>query len=131
VGRREAWDRLSAYFNQDYGPGEYRGIWLQGNEHVREAFAAWMEPLRDMGMTTISPQGVGSTDHVAFDEVGLPGYQFLQARVGGTGGHTNLDPFDTIPLDHLRKNAVIMAVFVYHAAMADQLLPRKDMAPGR
>lgn len=125
VGTTDAFDKLSAYFNQDYGPGQYRGIWLQGNERVRAPFAAWMEPLHDMGMTTISPQGVGSTDHVPFDEVGLPGFQFLQARVGGTGGHTNLDPFDTIPLDDLKKNAVIMAVFVYHAAMADQLLPRK------
>ncbi len=125
VGTRPAYAKLSAYFNQDYGPGQYRGIWLQGNEHVRAPFAAWMEPLRDMGMTTVSIQGVGSTDHVAFDEVGLPGYQFLQARVGGTGGHTNLDFFDTIPLDDLKKNAVIMAVFVYHAAMAEELLPRK------
>ncbi|MDH3269803.1 MAG: M20/M25/M40 family metallo-hydrolase [Gemmatimonadota bacterium] len=126
IGTRPAFEKLSAYFNQDYGPGQYRGIWLQGNEHVRAPFAAWMEPLRDMGMTTISAQGVGSTDHVAFDEVGLPGYQFLQARVGGTGGHTNLDFFDTIPLDDLKKNATIMAVFVYHAAMADERLPRKD-----
>jgi carboxypeptidase Q len=78
-----------------------------------------------MGMTTISPQGVGSTDHVPFDDVGLPAFQFLQARVGGTGGHTNLDSFDTIPLDDLRKNAVIMAVFVYHAAMTDKVLPRR------
>jgi Zn-dependent M28 family amino/carboxypeptidase len=68
---------------------------------------------------------VGSTDHVPFDEVGLPAFQFLQARVGGTGGHTNLDFFDTLPLDDLRKNAVIMAVFVYHAAMADEMIPRK------
>jgi Zn-dependent M28 family amino/carboxypeptidase len=83
-----------------------------------------MEPLRDMGMSTISPQGVGSTDHVPFDEVGLPAFQFLQARVGGTGGHTNLDFFDTIPLDDLKKNAVIMAVFVYHAAIAEDVLPR-------
>ena len=125
VGEKPGYARLSAYFNQDYGPGEYRGIWLQGNEHARAPFAAWMEPLADMGMTTISPQGVGSTDHVPFDEVGLNGFQFLQARVGGTGGHTNLDPFDTIPLDQLQKNAVIMAVFVYHAAIADELLPRK------
>ncbi len=127
VGATAEAARLSAYFNQDYGPGAYRGIWLQGNEHVRAPFAAWMAPLRDMGMTTISTQGVGSTDHVAFDEVGLPGYQFLQARVGGTGGHTNLDFFDTIPLDDLKKNAVIMAVFVWHAATADELLPRKGM----
>jgi hypothetical protein len=125
VGKKDGYDRFSVYFNQDYGPGAYRGIWLQGNEHVRAPFAAWMEPLRDMGMTTISPQGVGSTDHVPFDEVGLPAFQFLQARVGGTGGHTNLDAFDTIPLDDLQKNAVIMAVFVYHAAMADQVLPRR------
>ena len=125
VGTKEDYDRFSVYFNQDYGPGEYRGIWLQGNEHVRAPFSAWMEPLRDMGMTTISPQGVGSTDHVPFDDVGLPAFQFLQARVGGTGGHTNLDFFDTIPLDHLRKNAVIMAVFVYHAAIASDVLPRR------
>lgn len=124
-GTRGAYDKLSAYFNQDYGPGAYLGIWLQGNEHVRRPFASWMAPLADMGMRTISIQGVGSTDHVAFDEVGLPGYQFLQARVGGTGGHTNLDAFDTLPLDDLKKNATIMAIFVYHAAMADGLLPRK------
>ncbi len=125
VGRKPAYDRFSVYFNQDYGPGQYRGIWLQGNEHVRAPFAAWMEPLRDMGMTTISPQGVGSTDHVPFDDVGLPAFQFLQARVGGTGGHTNLDFFDTLPLDDLKKNAVIMAVFVYHAAIAEDVLPRR------
>ena len=125
VGTTAAYDKLSVYFNQDYGPGQYRGIWLQGNEHVRAPFSAWMEPLRDMGMSTISPQGVGSTDHVAFDEVGLAAFQFLQARVGGTGGHTNLDFFDTLPIDDLKKNAVIMAVFVYHAATADELLPRK------
>jgi carboxypeptidase Q len=125
VGTTDAYERFSAYFNQDYGPGQYRGIWLQGNEHVRTPFSAWMEPLRDMGMTTISPQGVGSTDHVPFDAAGLPAFQFLQARVGGTGGHTNLDFFDTIPLGDLKKNAVIMAVFVYQAAMADEVLPRK------
>ncbi len=125
LGTTDEYDKLSVYFNQDYGPGQYRGIWLQGNERVRAPFAAWMEPLRDMGMTTISIQGVGSTDHVPFDDVGLPAFQFLQARQGGTGGHTNLDFFDTLPLDDLKKNAVIMAVFVYHAAMADEMLPRK------
>ena len=120
------YERFSVYFNQDYGPGQYRGIWLQRNEYVRPTFAAWMEPLRDLGMTTISIQGVGSTDHVPFDDAGLPAFQFLQARVGGTGGHTNLDFFDTIPLDDLKKNAVIMAVFVYHAAMRDERIPRKQ-----
>jgi len=109
VGITPAYEKFSVYFNQDYGPGQYRGIFLQGNEHVRQIFAAWMEPLWDMGMRTISVQGVGSTDHVPFDVAGLPAFQFLQARVGGTGGHTNLDFFDTIPVEDLMKNAVIMA----------------------
>ena len=89
-----------------------------------------MEPFHDMGMTTLSLQRVGSTDHVPFDNIGLPAFQFLQARVGGTGGHTNLDYFDTLPIDDLMKNAVIMASFVYHAAMADKKLPRKHTASG-
>jgi hypothetical protein len=88
-----------------------------------------MEPFHDMGMTTISLQGVGSTDHVPFDNIGLPAFQFLQARVGGTGGHTNLDFFDTVPIEDLMKNAVIMASFVYHAAMADERIPRKHSTP--
>ena len=127
VGIRPDYEKFSVYFNQDYGPGQYRGIWLQGNEHVRETFAAWMEPFRDLGMTTISLQPVGSTDHVPFDAAGLPAFQFLQAHVGGTGGHTNLDFFDTIPLEDLMKNAVIMAAFVYHAAMTDERIPRKGL----
>jgi len=125
VGTTPAYETFSVYFNQDYGPGLYRGVWLQGNEQVRPTFAAWMEPFRDLGMTTLSIRSVGSTDHVPFDDVGLPAFQFLQARVGGTGGHTNLDFFDTLPIDDLMKNAVIMAAFVYHAAMSDEKIPRK------
>lgn len=123
---KPGYNRLSAYFNQDYGSGQYRGIYLQGNEAARSMFAAWMLPFRDLGMTTISNQGVGSTDHIAFDEVGLPGFQFLQDRTPGQGGHTNLDFFDTIQADDLMKNAVIMASFAYHAAMADTRVPRKS-----
>lgn len=129
IGTTPEYETFSAYFNQDYGPGQYRGIWLQENEHVRQTFKAWMEPFHDMGMTTISLQGVGSTDHVPFDNIGLPAFQFLQARVGGTGGHTNLDFFDTVPIEDLMKNAVIMASFVYHAAMADERIPRKHSTP--
>ncbi|MYG23295.1 MAG: M20/M25/M40 family metallo-hydrolase, partial [Gemmatimonadetes bacterium] len=128
-GTTPAYDDFSVYFNQDYGPGQYRGIWLQGNEHVRSLFASWMEPLRDLGMTTISPRSVGSTDHIPFDRAGLPGFQFLQARVGGTGGHTNLDFYDTLPIDDLVKNAVIVASFVYNAAMDDVKVPRKNPQP--
>ncbi len=125
VGIRPAYEKFSVYFNQDYGAGAFRGIFLQGNEHARRFFQAWMEPLRDLGFDTISIQSVGSTDHVPFDNAGLPGFQFIQDRIPGTAGHTNLDFFDTLQADDLMKNAVIMAVFAYHAAMSDERIPRK------
>ena len=127
IGATAAYETLSAYFNQDYGAGQYRGIYLQGNEQARAQLTAWMEPFRDLGMTAVSNQSVGSTDHIAFDEVGLPGFQFLQDRTPGTGGHTNLDFYDTIQSADLMKNAVIMASYAYHAAMADARMPRKTL----
>ena len=125
IGKKKGYDKLSAYFNQDYGPGQYRGIFLQENEHVREIFKSWMRPFKNLGMTTIGFQSKCCTDHVSFDRAGLPAFQFLQDRIGGTGGHTNLDFYDTIPIDDLKKNSVIIASFVYHTAMLDNLIPRK------
>lgn len=125
AGVTPAYERFSAYFNQDYGPGQYRGIYLQENAAAREMMTAWTRPFHDLGMTTVSPRGVGSTDHISFDRVGLPGFQFLQDRTGGTGGHTNLDFIETIPAEDMKRNAVIMAAFAYHAAMADARVPRK------
>jgi carboxypeptidase Q len=127
VGRKPAYDLLSAYFNQDYGAGQYRGLYLQGNESARALLTAWMAPFRDFGLTVVSNQSVGSTDHVPFDNAGLPGFQFLQDRIPGTGGHTNLDFFDTIQAEDLMKNAVVMAAFVYQAAMSETKVPRKKM----
>ncbi|HSA96026.1 MAG TPA: M20/M25/M40 family metallo-hydrolase, partial [Acidobacteriota bacterium] len=121
------YEKFSAYFNQDYGAGQYRGIYLQGNERVRRTFATWMEPFRDFGLTAISIQSVGSTDHVSFDQAGLPGFQFLQDRIAGTAGHTNLDFLDTLSPEDLMKNAVVMAAFVYGAAMSDERISRKPL----
>jgi carboxypeptidase Q len=121
------YEKFSAYFNQDYGAGQFRGIYLQGNEHARRLFAAWMEPFRDFGLTAISIQSVGSTDHVAFDAAGLPGFQFIQDRIAGTAGHTNLDFLDTLAAEDLMKNAVVEAAFAYQAAMADERVPRKSL----
>ncbi|MBL0170418.1 MAG: M20/M25/M40 family metallo-hydrolase [Gemmatimonadaceae bacterium] len=127
VGVKPAYEKLSAYFNQDYGAGQYRGIMLQGNEQARAMLTAWMEPFRDLGMTAVSNQSLGSTDHIAFDEVGLPGFQFIQDHIPGTGGHTNMDFFDTIQAGDLMKNAVIMASYAYHAANAETRMPRKSV----
>ncbi len=127
AGKKPGYDRFSVYFNQDYGAGQYRGIYLQGNEFARQMFAEWMKPLADLGFTAISIQSVGSTDHVAFDRAGLPGFQFIQDRIAGTAGHTNLDFCDTLSAEDLMKNAVIMAVFAYQAAVAEERIPRKTM----
>jgi carboxypeptidase Q len=126
-GVTPAYETFSAYFNQDYGPGQYRGVYLQGNDAAFAMMTAWTAPFRDLGMTTVSPRGVGSTDHISFDRVGLPGFQFIQDRIGGTGGHTNLDFLETLPPEDLMKNAVIMASFAYHAAMSDARVPRKSV----
>jgi hypothetical protein len=127
VGVKPAFAKLSAYFNQDYGSGQYRGIYLQGNEQARTMLTAWMQPFKDLGMTVVSNQSVGSTDHIAFDDAGLPGFQFLQDHTPGQGGHTNLDFLETIQPEDLMKNATIVASYVYHAAMAETLVPRKPV----
>lgn len=126
IGITPEYELLSAYFNQDYGAGQYRGIYLQGNEAARTMLTAWMEPFRDLGMTMVSNQSLGSTDHVSFDEVGLPGFQYLQDRTPGTAGHTNLDYLEGIQPEDLMKNATIMASYIYHAAMATEKIPRKS-----
>lgn len=121
------YEKFQVYLNQDYGAGQYRGIYLQGNEYVRRIFQVWIEPFKDFGMTTISIKSVGSTDHVPFDKAGLPAFQFIQDRIAGTAGHTNLDFLDTLSPEDLMKNAVVMAAFAYEAAMTDIKLPRKSM----
>jgi|YelNatPaOPRAMG01_1025707.scaffolds.fasta_scaffold00050_60 carboxypeptidase Q len=121
------YEKFQVYFNQDYGAGQYRGIYLQGNEYVRPIFRAWMEPFRDFGLTAISIRSVGSTDHVPFDQAGLPAFQFIQDRIAGTAGHTNLDFLDTLSPEDLMKNAVVMAAFAYEAAMTDLKIPRKTL----
>jgi hypothetical protein len=121
--------KLSGYFNHDNGTGAIRGVYLQGNEAVRPVFTAWMEPFRNLGMTTLTIRNTGSTDHVPFDEVGLPGFQFIQDPVeySSHSHHTNMDVFDRIQAQDLMKNAVIIASFVYHAANRDTVLPRKAL----
>jgi Zn-dependent M28 family amino/carboxypeptidase len=121
--------KVSAYFNVDNGTGKIRGVYLQGNEGVRPVFEKWMEPFKSMGMTTLSIRGTGGTDHVSFDEVGLPGFQFIQDPIEyePRTHHTNMDVYERIQEADLKQMAVIVASFVYMTANANEQLPRKSL----
>jgi Zn-dependent M28 family amino/carboxypeptidase len=123
--------KMAAYFNMDNGTGAIRGVYLEGNEAVRPIFEAWMQPLRSLGMTTLTIRSTGGSDHLPFDRVGLPGFQFVQDWVEYRSHthHTNMDVFDRLQSEDLMKNAVIVASFVYHAANRDERLPRKALPP--
>ncbi|MGH9860733.1 MAG: M20/M25/M40 family metallo-hydrolase [Candidatus Acidiferrales bacterium] len=121
--------KLSAYFNIDNGTGKIRGVYLQGNEAIRPVFEAWMEPFGNVGMTTLSLRNTSGTDHLAFNEVGLPGFQFIQdpMEYSTKSHHSNMDTYERIQEADMKQMAVIVASFVYHAANREQLLPRKSM----
>lgn len=123
--------KFQAYFNMDNGTGAFRGIYLQENEAIGPVFRAWMEPLRDLGLTTITIANTGGTDHQAFDAVGLPGFQFIQDAIeyGTRTHHSNMDNYERLIADDMKKNAVIVASFVYHAANRAELLPREAPPP--
>jgi Zn-dependent M28 family amino/carboxypeptidase len=125
--------KLAAYFNVDNGGGAFRGVYLQGNEQVAPVFRAWMAPFAHEGMTTLAARNTRGTDHVAFDEVGLPGFQFVQDPLEyySRSHHTNLDLYERLVADDLKKNAVVLAAFAYHAANRAERLPRKPLPPPR
>jgi hypothetical protein len=127
IERGPEYDKLSAYYNLDNGTGKIRGVYLQGNEAVRALFRQWLQPFRDMGATTISASDTGGTDHLSFDAIGLPGFQFIQDEIeyDTRTHHTNQDTFDRIQVDDLKQAATILAAFVYNTAMRDEKLPRK------
>ena len=122
---------VSAYFNLDNGTGKVRGVYLQENELVAPIFQKWMEPFRDLGMTTLTMRNTGGTDHLSFVAVGIPGFQFIQDPMDydTLTHHSNLDVYEHIRADDMKQAAVIMACFVYNAAMLDEMLPRKPIRP--
>ena len=146
-------EKFAGYFNLDNGTGKIRGIYLQGNEEVRQIFRAWFSPFRDLigagpapaptteqtpgqrrelPIATISISNTGGTDHQSFDGVGLPGFQFIQDQIEyeTRTHHSNMDVFDRIQEDDMKQAATIIAAFVYNTAMRDKKLPRKPM-PGQ
>ncbi|MFZ2085687.1 MAG: M20/M25/M40 family metallo-hydrolase [Candidatus Sulfotelmatobacter sp.] len=138
--RREAGDvtvkpeqaKVSAYFNVDNGTGKIRGVHLQENEAVAPIFEAWMKPFKDLGMTTLTMRNTGGTDHLSFDAVGIPGFQFIQDPIEyeTRTHHSNMDVYDRLQPEDLKQIAVIVAGFVYDAAMREQMLPRKPIEKG-
>ena len=122
-------EKISVYFNVDNGSGKIRGIYLQGNAAVGPIFAQWMAPLKDVGVSTLTLQNTGGTDHLSFDAVGIPGFQFIQDPLDydTRTHHSNMDTYERLQAEDLAQAAFVEAIFVYNAATRDQMLPRKPM----
>jgi len=120
-------EKVSGYFNVDNGSGKLRGIYLQSNGAVEPIFAQWMAPLKDVGVETITLQDTGGTDHLSFDAVGIPGFQFIQDPLDYSTRthHSNMDTYERLQANDLAQAAFVEAIFVYNTAMRDQMLPRK------
>lgn len=121
--------KLASYFNVDNGTGQIRGVYLQGNEAAAPIFQSWMEPFKNMGMTTLSIRNTGGTDHLSYDAVGLPGFQFIQDEIdyNARTHHSNMDTYERLQPNDMMRNAVIVASFVMSAANRDEKLPRKPL----
>jgi carboxypeptidase Q len=121
--------KLAGYFNVDNGTGVIRGVYLQGNEAVAPIFQAWMEPLKNLGMTTLTIRNTTGTDHLSYDAVGLPGFQFVQDEVeyDTRTHHSNMDLYERVQSSDMMRNAVIVAAFAYNTANRDEKLPRKPL----
>jgi carboxypeptidase Q len=126
---KPAHEKFSVYFNLDNGTGKIRGVYLQGNEDVRPIFRAWLDPFRDLGAATLTSRNTGGTDHLAFDAVGLPGFQFIQDEIeyDTRTHHSNMDVYDRIQADDMKQASVIIAAFVHNAAMRAEKMPRKPL----
>src|SRR5262249_3537795 len=126
------YEKVAGYFNLDNGTGKIRGVYLQGNDAVANLFRQWLAPFKDLGAETLSLSNTGGTDHLSFDGIGLPGFQFIQDDIeyDTRTHHSNMDVFDRIQGDDMKQAATIMAAFVYQTAMRDDKLPRKP-APGQ
>jgi Peptidase family M28 len=120
---------ISAYFNIDNGGGKIRGVYLQGNEAIQPIFQQWIAPIKDLGVTTLTMRDTGGTDHLPFDAVGVPGFQFIQDELDyeTRSAHTNMDTYERLQAGDLRQIAVVEAIFLYNTAMRDQMLPRKPL----
>jgi carboxypeptidase Q len=127
ANHRELWPRISAYLNVDNGTGRIRGIWNQENEAATPVFEAALAPFRDLDVLAVRHGNTGGTDHLAFDRVGVPGFNFIQDPVEyfTRTHHSHVDTFERLLLDDLRQAAVVVAATAWHLANRDEMMPRK------
>lgn len=122
-------EKISAYYNLDNGTGKVRGIYLQGNEEAGRLFRTWLDPFKDLGANTITLGNTGGTDHLAFDGVGVPGFQFIQEPMAyfNRTHHSNMDNWDHLVAEDLTQAATVIASIVWHTAQHDEKIPRKPL----
>ncbi|MBI2729574.1 MAG: M20/M25/M40 family metallo-hydrolase [Sphingobacteriales bacterium] len=122
-------ETISAYYNIDNGTGKVRGVYLEGNEKVKSIFADWLKPFNEMGAKTLTLDNTGGTDHISFNELGIPGFQFIQDDIeyDTRTHHSNMDSYDHLIPDDLKQIVSIVAAFVYNTAQRDEKLPRKEL----
>lgn len=121
--------KISAYYNLDNGTGKIRGIYLQGDSAAGPVFKPWFEPFKDLGAGTITSKNTGGTDHLSFDAVGIPGFQFIQDAMDYSTRthHSNQDTYDRLSEDDLKQAAIIVASFVYNTSQRQEMIPRKEL----
>ncbi len=124
---QELWPKISAYVNVDNGTGRVRGIWDQENEAAIPVFENILWPFEDLGVVAVRHGNTGGTDHLSFDRVGIPGFNFIQDPIeySTRTHHTRADRFERLVIDDLKQAAVVVAATVYHLAMRDEMMPRK------
>jgi carboxypeptidase Q len=127
------YDRLSVYFNLDNGAGRVRGIYCQGNDSAMPVFRGWLDPFADLGARTVTLSNTGGTDHLSFDRIGLPAFQFIQDPLDyrARTHHSNQDNFDRVPMADLKQSATVIAWVAWKAANEPERFPRKPLAATR
>jgi carboxypeptidase Q len=121
------WETLDAYYNLDNGTGKIRGVYTQGNLEIGPIFAQWIAPLKDLGVSTITNRNTGGTDHLGFDAVGLPGFQFIQDPMDyeTRTHHSDMDTYDRLHEADLEQAAIVEAIFLWNTSEREAMMPRK------